>query len=149
MEDAVQVPVQAAAIDRRRLALALLLTPLLAPFYSAILFERPWDLPYGLIATYAGALLLGLPGSCWLLRHRRKGVGAFAMLGAVCSLPGMLLYSQWPGPTHLQQFGFDNAAVILGWSIGSGVAFWLIGIAGDAPLTLRSLFDLGPPERLE
>jgi peptidoglycan/LPS O-acetylase OafA/YrhL len=149
MDNAAQAPEHAGVIDRHRLALALALTPVLAPFYSAILFERPWDIPYGLIATYTGALLFGLPGAWWLLRRRRKGIGAFAILGALSSLPGMLLYAQFPGTTHLQPFGLDNAAVILAWGTVSGIAFWLIGIAGDAPLTLRSLFDVGPPERLE
>ncbi|MDB5968785.1 MAG: hypothetical protein JWQ90_1235 [Hydrocarboniphaga sp.] len=149
MKQAQHPPSPTTGIDRRRLVLALLLTPLLAPFYSAILFERPWDIPFGLIATYAGSLLAGLPGAPWLVRHHRRDPWSFAALGAVGSLPGMLIYAWLPGPTHLGVFGLDDAVAILGWGTASGISFWLLGIVGDAPLTLRALFDVGPPDRLD
>jgi hypothetical protein len=133
-------------LDRGRLTIAVSLAPLLAPFYSAILFERPWDIPFGLIASYAGVLALGLPGARWLAAHRHRDFASFSVLGALCSLPGMLLYAWLPRLTHIDEFGADTVAVMLGWGAVTGMGFWLLAAAGDSPLTLRTLFDVGPPD---
>ena len=133
--------------DRGRLTLALLLTPLLAPFYSAVLFERPWDLVFGLLSSYAGMLLPGIPAALWLLRRRYLELPSFAVLGIACSLPAMLIYAALPDTTHLEDFGVLPALVIAAWGAFSGACFWLVGIAGEPSLTLKSLFDMGPPDR--
>lgn len=129
--------------DRGRLTLALLLTPLLAPFYSAVLFERPWDLVFGLLSSYAGMVLPGIPATLWLLRRRHLDLQPFAVLGVACSLPAMLIYAALPDTTHLEDFGAVPALVIAAWGAFSGACFWLVGIAGEPSLTLKSLFDMG------
>jgi hypothetical protein len=129
----------------KRIALALLLAPALAPFYGAVFFAEPRDL-IGLFASYPSALLLGLPGVCLLVRRRCLRIWPFILLGLVCALPALWVYAVRPelvreGAT----FTLGNAVILLASGALSGACFWLIGIAGETPVNLRSLFDQGPP----
>src|SRR5207253_5844960 len=58
-----------------------------------------------------------------------------------CSLPTVLLYALVPLPDHLLPFGPIPVLGLLFWGGSSGIVFWMIGIAGDSAVSLRSLFD--------
>ncbi len=131
----------------RRILFALLFTPLLPPFYATLFFAEPWSLPIGLMLTYPSAWLLGLPIVLLLRRMQRLDWWALALAGAVCSLPALLLYWWINTPPHLEVFSVLNAFELLGWGAFSGLCFWLLGIAGDSSVSLRTLLDIGPPQR--
>ncbi|HKT73698.1 MAG TPA: hypothetical protein VJQ47_12460 [Steroidobacteraceae bacterium] len=131
----------------RRLALAFALTPLLSAFYPAIILAEPYAIPVGTIAAYGSILFLGLPLAFLFDRRYWRSWWQFAVGGVVCSLPSLITYAVIRSPPHLPSFGFLPGLGVLLWGAGSGVVFWLLGVAGDSPVTLRSLLDLGPPEK--
>ncbi|QBB71296.1 hypothetical protein ELE36_13550 [Pseudolysobacter antarcticus] len=131
----------------RRILFALLFTPLLPPFYATLFFAEPWSLPIGLLLTYPSAWLLGLPIVLLLRRLHRLDGWSLALAGAVCSVPALLLYWWIDTPPHLQAFSAVNALELLGWGAFSGLCFWLLGIVGDSSVSLRTLLDIGPPQK--
>lgn len=128
-------------LDRRRLFTAFCLTPLLAGFYPAIFLAEPSLMPVGLVLAYASTVLFGIPLVAYF-DHR--GVREWYMYiagGTACSVPTVLLYAFAPLPDHLQPFGTVPVLGVLAWGASSGIVFWMIGIAGDSAVSLRSLFD--------
>jgi len=130
-----------APFDRRRLALAFTLTPLLPAFYPAIFLAEPWAIPAGLALAYPSALLFGLPLGLLFKRMCWRKWWQFALGGAACALPSVVLYALIGTPAHFQRFGSLPALGLLFIGACSGAAFWLLGVAGETPVTLRSLFD--------
>jgi hypothetical protein len=134
-------PLEALPLDHKRLFTAFTLTPLLAGFYPAILLAEPAIMPIGLLLAYASTVLFGIP---LVLYFDRRGVREWWMYiagGTACSLPTVLLYAWAPLPDHLQPFGALPVLALLFWGGSSGIVFWMIGIAGDSAVSLRSLFD--------
>jgi hypothetical protein len=128
----------------RRVAFAALFTPLLAPFYAAVLFGHPWALPIGLMLSYPAASLIGLPTLALLARNKRRiGYWQCVAIGMLCSLPAIIAYDCFDLPTDLQIFDFAGALSLIAWGAFSGFCFWLLGIAGDSPVTLRTIMTAG------
>jgi hypothetical protein len=130
-----------APLDRQRLFTAFVLTPLLAGFYPAIFLAEPSVMPIGLVLSYASTVLFGIP---LVLFFDRRGVREWWMYvvgGAICSVPTVLLYAFIQPPEHLLAFGPIPVLGLLFWGGSSGIVFWMIGIAGDSAVSLRSLFD--------
>lgn len=98
-------------------------------------------MPIGLVLAYASTVLFGIPLVAYF-DHR--GVREWCMYivgGSACSIPTVLLYAFAPLPDHLQPFGAIPAVGVLLWGASSGIVFWMIGVAGDSAVSLRSLFD--------
>jgi hypothetical protein len=128
-------------LDGKRLLTAFALTPLLAGFYPAIFLAEPSIMPIGLALAYASTALFGIP---LVVYFNRRGVRAWWMYiagGAACSLPTVTLYAFVPLPAHLLPFGPIPVLGLLFWGGSSGIVFWMIGVAGDSAVSLRSLFD--------
>jgi hypothetical protein len=128
-------------LDRKRLFTAFCLTPLLAGFYPAIFLAEPSLMPIGLVLAYASTAVFGIPLVAYF---DRRGVREWYMYiagGSACSVPTVLLYAFGPLPDHLQPFGAVPVVSVLVWGASSGIVFWMIGIAGESPVSLRSLFD--------
>jgi Na+/melibiose symporter-like transporter len=129
-------------LDRKRLFTAFCLTPMLAGFYPAIFLAEPSLMPIGLLLAYASTAVFGIPLVAYF---DRRGVREWYMYiagGTACSLPTVLLYAFAPLPDHLQPFGAVPLIIgVLVWGASSGIVFWMIGIAGDSAVSLRSLFD--------
>ena len=139
---ALSAPAQTAACPRR-IVCALLFIPLLAPFYAAILFGRPWALPLGLMLSYPSALFVGAP-VVWLLLHMRwTGYWHCIAAGILCSVPAVIAYACCATPAEIEAFSIANAASLLGWGAFSGLCFWLLALAGDSPVTLRTILTAG------
>src|ERR1700760_3239953 len=134
-------PPGALPLDRKRLFTAFTLTPLLAGFYPAIFLAEPSIMPLGLVLAYASTVLFGIP---LVVYFDRRGVREWWMYiagGTACSLPTILLYAFAPLPDHLLPFGAIPVVGVLVWGASSGIVFWMIGIAGDSSVSLRTLFD--------
>jgi hypothetical protein len=131
------------SFSARRITFALLVTPLLAPFYAAILFGHPWVLPIGLMLSYPSALLIGAPTLVLLIRNRWAGWCQCAAAGMLCSVPAIALYSRWSELPQVDPFSAGNAATLLAWGAFSGLCFWLLGISGDSPVTIRTILTGG------
>ena len=147
MSHAAPAPVETApppatgTLDRKRLFTAFCLTPMLAGFYPAIFLAEPSLMPVGLLLAYASTAVFGIPLVAYF---DRRGVREWYMYiagGTACSLLTVLLYAFAPLPDHLQPFGTVPALGVLLWGASSGIVFWMIGIAGDSAVSLRSLFD--------
>jgi hypothetical protein len=54
-----------------RIVLGFAVAPLLPAFYTALLFAQPWAFPFGILASFPAALMVGLPAFLMLRRHRR------------------------------------------------------------------------------
>jgi hypothetical protein len=132
--------------DAKRLLTAFALTPLLSGFYPAIFLAEPSVMPLGLVLAYVSATFFGLPLVVLFDRHRWRSWWAFALGGVAVSLPTVLLYAVTQHPEHLQPFGIMPALGVFLWGGCSGIVFWLLGVAGDSPVNLRSLFDPLPPK---
>jgi hypothetical protein len=133
-------------LDCGRLAMALLLTPLLAGLYPALLFAQPWAIPIGLALAYVSAILFALPAALLLHACRCRRALAYILAGVLCSEPGLALYAYLGTPRHFEPF---NPLIALEWLIWGGICgavFWMFAVAGDSPLRWRHLFDLGPPD---
>ena len=131
---------------RGRIMLAFFLSPLLAPFYGALFFAQPWALPIGLSVTYPSAMLFGVPSFLLLRRSSAsRQWWAFAALGALCSMPALIVYVICNEVPHLESFTLLNGVALVGWGTFTGLCFWLLGVAGDSPLRWRDVLDMGPP----
>jgi hypothetical protein len=128
-------------LDRKRLLTAFALTPLLAGFYPAIFLAEPAVMPIGLLLAYASTVLFGVP---LVLYFDHRGVREWYLYiagGAACSLPTVLLYAFAPLPTGLLPFGPIPVLGLLFWGGSSGIIFWMIGVAGDTAVSMKTLFD--------
>jgi hypothetical protein len=134
-------PPEALPLDRRRLLTAFALTPLLAGFYPAIFLAEPSIMPLGLLLAYASTVLFGIPLVIYFDRRNVREWWMYIAGGTACSLPTVALYALAPLPDHLQPFGPMPVLGLLFWGGSSGIVFWMIGIAGDSAVSLRSLFD--------
>src|SRR6266702_4387807 len=134
-------PPEALPLDRRRLLTAFALTPLLAGFYPAIFLAEPSIMPLGLLLAYASTVLFGIPLVIYFDRRHVREWWMYIAGGTACSLPTVALYALAPLPEHLQPFGPVPVLGLLFWGGSSGIVFWMIGIAGDSAVSLRSLFD--------
>ena len=138
------VPGNQTRLSARRVAFATLFTPLLAQFYAALLFAHPWALPIGLILSYPAAFLIGVPVLGLLARKRRVGCGSCVAIGVLCSIPAVVAYACFDPPLDIEAFSVRGASGLIGWGAFSGFCFWLLGIAGDSPVTLRTIMTAGP-----
>jgi hypothetical protein len=129
------------SLDRRRLFTAFCLTPLLAGFYPAIFLAEPSLMPIGLVLAYASTVLFGIPLVAYFDHRGVREWYMYVVGGSACSIPTVLLYAFAPLPDHLQPFGAIPAVGVLVWGASSGIVFWMIGVAGDSAVSLRSLFD--------
>ncbi|MBL6752284.1 MAG: hypothetical protein ISP90_17330 [Nevskia sp.] len=129
---------------RQRLLLAFALVPMLPAFYAALLFAQPWALPAGLLLGYAGALLPGLPLLLVLRRRSWLRWWHFALAGGLCALPAIALYRRVGTPPHLEAFSALNAAYLAAWGGFAGLCFWLLAVAGESLVSLRTLFGFEP-----
>jgi len=141
-----QLPAEQERLDRKRLFTAFALTPLLAGFYPAIFLAEPSIMPITLVLAYVSAALLGIPLVALYAYHRIRDWWLYGLGGAACALPTVILYAFVGTPEHLQPFGTQPVLGVLLWGASSGVVFWMVGIAGDSPVNLRSLFDPLPPK---
>ena len=128
-------------LDRRRLLTAFALTPLLAGFYPALFMAEPSIMPLGLLLAYVSTVLFGIPLVIYFDRRHLREWWMYLAGGTACSLPTVLLYALAPLPDHLLPFGPIPVLGLLFWGASSGIVFWMIGIAGDSPVSLRTLFD--------
>ena len=128
-----------------RLLIAFSVTPFLPAFYGALLFGQPWALPFGVAAAYPAALVIGLPLVTVARKFDYRQWWAFVAIGLICALPVLIVYAGLPSMPNLPPFDLANGLLVLAWGVFSGACFWLIGIAGDTPLRVRDLFDVGPP----
>jgi hypothetical protein len=128
-------------LDRRRIVTAFALTPLLAGFYPALFMAEPAVMPLGLLLAYVSTVLFGIP---LVFHFDRRGVREWWMYlagGTACAVPTIILYALAPLPAYLLPFGWTPVLGLLFWGASSGIVFWMIGIAGDSPVSLRTLFD--------
>jgi hypothetical protein len=134
-------------LDRKRLLTAFALTPLLAGFYPALLLAEPSIMPIGLVLAYASTVLFGVPLVLYFDRRRVRDWWMYIAGGTACSLPTVVLYALAPLPEHLQPFGTIPVLGLLFWGGSSGIVCWMIGVAGDSAVSLKTLFDPMPPGR--
>ncbi|HZP65100.1 MAG TPA: hypothetical protein VFB32_02215 [Rudaea sp.] len=134
------------ALDGFRLALAFGLAPLLPAFYSAIFFAEPWILPIGLAAACASEAFVGVPMFVWLRRRGWLGAWQFTAAGAVCALPALTEFWWLGSVPHLAPFAWPDALLLPTLGAFAGACFWLLGIAGKAPLRFKDVFGPSPPE---
>jgi fermentation-respiration switch protein FrsA (DUF1100 family) len=118
------------------------LTPLLAGFYPAIFLAEPSLMLVGLVLAYVSTAVFGIPLVAYFDHRGVREWYMYILGGTACSLPTVLLYAfVAPLPDHLQPFGVVPVLGVLVWGASSGIVFWMIGIAGDSAVSLRSLFD--------
>ena len=98
-------------------------------------------MPLGLLLSYASTVLFGIPLVIYFDRRQVREWWMYIAGGTACSLPTVLLYALAPLPEHLQPFGPIPVLGLLFWGGSSGIVFWMIGIAGDSAVSLRTLFD--------
>ena len=134
-------PVGVEPLDWKRLFTAFCLTPLLAGFYPAIFMAEPSLMPIGLVLAYASTVVFGIPLVAYFDRRGVRQWYLYIAGGTACSEPTVFLYALAPLPEHLQPFGAMPVLSVLLWGGTSGIVFWMIGIAGDSAVSLRSLFD--------
>lgn len=127
----------------RRIVLGLVITPILPGFYSTLLFGSPWAFPIGLALAYPTILLLGLPLLFAFSRRNWVSWWQLSLVGAICALPLVLLYWHVGQPPHLEAFSLYNAFLLEAWGLFSGLAFWLLAISGETPVSWRELLGLG------
>lgn len=134
-------------LDRKRLLTAFALTPLLAGFYPALFLAEPAIMPLGLGLAYGSTLLFGIPLVIFFDRRDVREWWMYIAGGTACSLPTIALYAFAPLPDHLAPFGPVPVLGVLFWGGASGIVFWMIGVAGDSAVSLKSLFDPLAPRR--
>ena len=126
----------------RRVVLGFALTPMLPAFYATLFFAQPWAFPYGIALAYPAALLLGLPLYLGLRRRQRLGWWQLALAGMICAVPAVLAYRYAGTPPHLEPFDWLAALYLEAWGAFAGLSFWLLAVAGSAPVTVRVLFGI-------
>ncbi len=134
-------------LDRKRLITAFTLAPLLSGFYPAIFIAEPTIMPICLGLAYGSAALFGIPLVALFSRRRVRSWWLYALGGTACSVPTVILYVVLPTPEHLQAFGWLPALQVLAWGACSGVVFWMLGVAGDSPVSVRALLDPVPRKK--
>jgi hypothetical protein len=130
----------AAPLDRHRLVTAFALTPLLAGFYPAIFVAEPALMPLGLIVAYLSTVIFGVPLVYYFDRKGYRHWYLYILGGAACALPSVVIYALATLPHYLSPFGVVPAIGVLLWGASSGIVFWMIGVAGDSAVSLRTLF---------
>ena len=129
-------------LDRRRLVTALALTPLLSGFYPAIFLATPEMMPVSLVLAYASTVLFGLPLVLYFNRRSVREWWMYVAGGMACAVPTIILYALLaPLPSYVLPFGVVPVLGLLSWGAFSGIVFWMIGVAGDSAVSLRTLFD--------
>ncbi len=98
-------------------------------------------MPLGLLVAYVSALLLGIPLVFYFDRRRHREWWIYTAGGATCALPSIVLYALAPLPAYLVPFGLIPVIDLLLWGGSSGLVFWMIGVAGESPVSLKTLFD--------
>ena len=131
-----------AASPLQRVLLGFAVAPMLPAFYSALFFAQPWAFPYGVALSYPCALLLGLPLYLGLRRRQRLGWWQLALAGMICAVPAVLAYRYAGTPPHLEPFDWLAALYLEAWGAFAGLSFWLLAVAGSAPVTVRVLFGI-------
>ena len=131
--------------QRSRLWLAFGVTPFLPAFYGALLFGEPWAMPFGIVAAYPAAVIVGWPLVMLACKLGYRHWWTYVAIGVACAVPLLGVYAAADAMPHLPPFDVAHAALVLAWGAFSGTCFWLLGIAGDTPLRVRDLFDVGPP----
>jgi hypothetical protein len=102
---------------------------------------EPAVMPLGLLLAYASTILFGVPLVIYFDRRRVREWWIYIAGGTACSLPTVLLYALAPLPNYLLPFGPIPVLGLLFWGGSSGIVFWMIGIAGDSAVSMRTLFD--------
>jgi hypothetical protein len=120
---------------------------MLAGFYPAIFLAEPSLMPMGLVLAYTSAALFGLPLVVLFDRRCWRRWWHYCTGGAVCGLPAVALYALLRKPEHVQAFGLLPATGVMLCAGAAGIMFWMLGVAGDTPVSLRSLFDPLPPRQ--
>ncbi len=123
----------------RRVVLGFALSPMLPAFYATLFFAQPWCFPYGIALAYPAALLIGLPLYLGLRRRQRLGWWQLSLAGMICAVPAVVAYRVVGTPPHLQPFDWLGAAYLEAWGAFAGLSFWLLAVAGTAPVTVRVL----------
>ena len=126
----------------RRVVLGFALTPMLPAFYATLFFAQPWAFPYGIALAYPAALLLGLPLYLGLRRRQRLGWWQLALAGMICAVPAVLAYRYAGTPPHLEPFDWLAALYLEAWGAFAGLSFWLLAVAGNTPVTARTMFGI-------
>lgn len=126
-----------------RIVLGFGLAPMLPAFYATMFFAQPWAFPIGIGLAYPAALLFGLPQFLLLLRRGWLGWWQLAIVGGVSALPVVALYWHVGTPPHVEPFDLPNALIVVAWGIFTGIAFWLLAVAGKTPVTARTLLGIG------
>jgi hypothetical protein len=121
--------------------MAFALTPLLSGFYPAIFLAAPEMMPMSLVLAYASTVLFGLPLVVYFNRRSVREWWMYVAGGMACAVPTVILYALAPLPSYLLPFGLVPVLGLLFWGASSGIVFWMIGIAGDSAVSLRTLFD--------
>jgi hypothetical protein len=132
---------EALVSERRRLLTAFALTPFLSGFYPAVFLAEPAIMPLGLLVAYVSAGILGVPLVFYCSRRGLRDWWMYVGGGAACALPSIALYAVAPLPGYLEPFGALPVVELLLWGASSGLLFWMIGVAGDSAVSLRTLFD--------
>ena len=132
-------------VDWRRVVLAFCVTPVLPAFYGALFMAQPWLLPIGLAVGYPSELIVGLPAFLVMRRRQWLGWWQFVLAGILCAIPAVFGYWFVGSVPHLQEFDAVAALALCGGGALGGAVFWLLGLAGESPLSWRNFFDLGPP----
>jgi hypothetical protein len=133
------------ALKTSRLVLAFCVTPFLPGFYGALLFAQPWALPIGLAVAYPSALAIGVPLIMIMRRRAWLSWWCFVIAGALCALPALIAYAYVGDVPHLDSFNLPGAALVVASGAFTGACFWLLGVAGESPVRVRDLFNVGPP----
>jgi hypothetical protein len=128
-------------LHRRRLVTAFLLTPLLAGFYPALFLAEPIVMPISLGFSYGSTAFFGIPLMLYFNRRCERRWWMYLLGGAACSVPTLVLYALAPTPEYFPQFGWMTAFGVLFWGAASGGVFWMVGVAGETPVRLKTLFD--------
>ncbi|HUI61776.1 MAG TPA: hypothetical protein VLV25_04715 [Steroidobacteraceae bacterium] len=134
-------------LEPRRLLTAFCLTPLLAGFYPAIFLAEPTLMPLGLIVAYISTVAFGVPLVLLFGRRLWRSWWQYCIGGAVCAVPALLVYAFARTPDHVQAFGLMPALAVLAWGASSGFVFWMLGVAGDSPVSIATLLDPNRPRK--
>jgi hypothetical protein len=143
-EAAVASNVDGHGVQPYRILFAFALTPVLPGFYATIFYAQPWAFPLGAAASYSATLLLGVPLFFLARRFGWLRWWQLALCGMLCAVPVVLCYWHLGTPPHLEQaFNCYQAIQLEAWGGFSGLAFWLIALAGSTPLRPRMLLGSG------
>ncbi|MDR3388954.1 MAG: hypothetical protein P4L92_18090 [Rudaea sp.] len=61
----------------------------------------------------------------------------------LCSVSAIIVYTCWDPSPRAEAFDAADALSVVAWGAFSGFCFWLLGIAGDSPVTWRTLVNGG------